>query len=162
MNRTAPIKRSTFRSKVAHREPKRMDGYEVKPRAPAAGSGLVSALACDRIREQVAHRPLMKTPDRKSQAIRDSARGEDCLVRLPGCPSDPAMTIWSHNRHQRAGKGGAIKALDLNGCYCCTYCDAIYDGQAKRPAGMTREAVELAWYHAHAESLVRARQKGVA
>ena len=95
-------------------------------------------------------------------AIRDSARGEDCLIRLPGCPADPAMTIWSHNRHQRAGKGFSIKAIDLNGAYCCTHCDAIYDGQAPRPDGWTREQVELAWYGAHAESLVRVVQKGLA
>lgn len=98
---------------------------------------------------------------RVSKSLRDSARGEDCLVRLPGCPGDPAMTIWSHNRHQRAGKGGAIKAIDLNGAYCCTYCDAIYDGQQPLPEGVTREEVELAWFMAHAESLVRLAQKGL-
>lgn len=98
---------------------------------------------------------------RVRQSVRDSARGEDCLVRLHGCPGDPAMTIWSHNRHQRAGKGGAIKAIDLNGAYCCTHCDAIYDGQRPLPAGVTREQVELAWFMAHAESLVRLAQKGL-
>lgn len=105
---------------------------------------------------------LEKVPGRVKPAIRDSARGEDCLVRLPGCPGDPAMTIWSHNRHQRAGKGGALKAIDLNGAYCCTYCDAIYDGQRPLPAGASRQEVELAWFMAHAESLVRLKQKGLA
>lgn len=98
---------------------------------------------------------------RVKQAIRDSANGEECLVRLPGCPNDRAMTIWSHNRHQRAGKGGAIKALDLNGCYCCTSCDAIYDAQVPLPVGVTRVEVELAWFMAHAESLVRLAAKGL-
>lgn len=102
-----------------------------------------------------------KTPGRLQQSIRDAARGEECLLALPGCPRDPAMTVWSHNRHSWAGKGGAIKALDLNGCLACTRCDAIYDGQVPRPADMTRDQVELAWYHAHAKSLVRLRQKGV-
>lgn len=105
---------------------------------------------------------IQKTPARAKQSIRDSARDEDCLIRLPGCPCDRAMTIWSHNRHQRAGKGGAIKAIDLNGCYGCTHCDGIYDGQAPLPEGWTREMVELAWYDAHAESLVRLVQKGLA
>ncbi len=102
-----------------------------------------------------------KTPDRKKQSIRDSARDEECLIRVPGCPGDPAMTIWSHNRHQRAGKGGALKALDLNGAYGCTYCDAVYDGQRPLPPGVERWVVELAWFMAHAESLVRLRQKGL-
>lgn len=107
--------------------------------------------------------PIMKTPERKSQAIRDSARDEACLVRLPGCPGDYKLTIWSHNRHARAGKGRGIKSIDLNGCYACAvWCDAIYDGQMKLPPGVTREQVELAWYHAHAESLVKLRQKGLA
>lgn len=103
--------------------------------------------------------PVLKTPNRVDHAIRQSARDEQCLIRLPGCIGG---AIWSHNRHGRAGKGGAIKALDLNGCYACSSCDAVYDGQASLPAGYTRERVELAWYHAHAESLVRLRQKGLA
>lgn len=103
--------------------------------------------------------PVLKTPDRVDHAIRRSAKDEQCLMRLPRCIGG---AIWSHNRHGRAGKGGAIKALDLNGCYACSSCDAIYDGQAPLPAGYTREGVELAWYHAHAESLVRLRQKGLA
>ena len=107
------------------------------------------------------HGVAPKTPKRVQQSIRDAARDELCTVRLPGCPADPAMSIWSHNRHGRAGKGKGIKALDLNGAIACTYCDAIYDGQRPRPAGMTVEQVDLAWYHGHAESLVRLRQKGI-
>lgn len=110
---------------------------------------------------QAARAVAPKTPGRVQQAVRDAARDELCTVRLPGCPADPAMSIWSHNRHERAGKGKSIKALDLNGAIACTYCDSIYDGQRPRPAGMTVEQVELAWYHGHAESLVRLRQKGL-
>lgn len=104
---------------------------------------------------------IQKTPGRVQQSIRDSARGEACRMRLVGCPCDPAMTIWSHCRHGYAGKGGAIKAIDLNGALACTYCDAIYDGQAPRPVGMTVQDVELAWFRAHAESLVILKQKGI-
>ena len=98
---------------------------------------------------------------RKRQSIRDSARGEACLMLLPGCPREPDRTIWSHNRHQRAGKGGAMKALDLLGCYACTHCDAVYDGQKPVPDGLTREMVELAWYWAHDASIVKLAQKGL-
>ena len=93
--------------------------------------------------------------------ITESARGEDCLVRLPGvCKFDPAYTIWSHCRHGAAGKGKGKKSLDLAGAYCCTACDAVYDGQAPRPNGMTKEEVELDWCMGHFRSLVRMVEKG--
>jgi len=95
------------------------------------------------------------------QSLRDSANGMPCRMRLVGCPCDPDMTIWSHCRHAWAGKGGAIKAIDVLGADACTYCDAIYDGQRPRPAGLTAEAVELAWWRAHAESLVDRARKGL-
>lgn len=137
----AEVKRST----IALCSPARMATVESIARMPV----------------EPAKRVTPKTPQRVQQSIRDSARGELCTVRLPGCPCDPAMSIWSHNRHERAGKGKGIKALDLNGAIACTYCDAVYDGQRPRPAGMSVEQVELAWYHGHAESLVRLRQKGL-
>lgn len=124
----------------------------------AAPSMARMATAGDLVRAKPAATAVQKVPDRKQQSIRDSASGEECLVRLPRCGG---AAIWSHNRHGRAGKGRGIKSLDLNGCFCCVSCDAIYDGQSPLPPGLTREAVELAWYHAHAESLVRLRQKGL-
>jgi Protein of unknown function (DUF1364) len=102
----------------------------------------------------------VKLPDKVRPDLRESARGEMCLVRLPGCQQDPAMTILSHNRHYRAGKGLGTKAHDMNTAYCCTWCDAIYDGAAGLIASC-RPDVELAWYHAHAETLVRMAKKGL-
>lgn len=105
--------------------------------------------------------PRLPRAARTHQALRDSAAGQPCRMRLAGCPGDPAMTIWSHCRHAWAGKGGAIKAIDVLGADTCTHCDAIYDGQRPRPAGLTAEAVELAWWRAHAESLVDRARKGL-
>jgi hypothetical protein len=99
-----------------------------------------------------------KVQNRVRHDIRDSARDETCLVRLPGCTGS---AIWSHNRHGRAGKGRGIKSICLNGCYCCPACDALYDSQRPAPLSLTRQEIELAWYHAHAESLVRLAQKGL-
>lgn len=137
--------------------------FAPRARRPAEVSSEVSAsMDAGRMMPPSPSTPIPKTPERKSQAIRDSARHEQCLVRLPGCPGDFRLTIWSHNRHARAGKGRGIKALDLNGCYACgIWCDLIYDGGRPLPPGVTREQVELAWYHAHAESLVKLRQKGL-
>lgn len=98
---------------------------------------------------------------RTMQTLREAARGRACLLKLPGCRCDGSMAIWSHCRHHFAGKGGAIKAHDLLGALACTHCDAIYDGQAPRPAGLSLEAVELAWWRAHAESIVVYAREGL-
>lgn len=93
--------------------------------------------------------------------ITESARGEDCQVRIPGvCTFDPATTIWSHARHASAGKGKGIKALDLCGAYACTACDAAYD-QMIGAKHMTREQIDLDWFHGHLRSLVILAKKGL-
>lgn len=93
----------------------------------------------------------------RNQKIRDSARGKDCLMQLPGCLGAEA-TIWSHYRGE---KGMGLKADDLAGCYACTHCDSIYDGQKPRPMGVDRTDVELAWHEAHIRSIVILHAEGV-
>jgi len=94
--------------------------------------------------------------------ITESARGQDCQVRIIGvCKGDSAYTIWSHARHGSAGKGRGIKAIDECGAYACTACDLTYDGQLPRPTGMTKDQVELDWFHGHMRSLVILKQKGL-
>jgi len=95
-------------------------------------------------------------------AITESARGEECLVRIPGvCKYAPEYTIWSHCRHIAAGRGKGIKSVDLAGAYCCTACDAVYDGQARRPKGMSKEQVDADWAMGHFRTLVRMSEKGM-
>lgn len=106
---------------------------------------------------------LQKVPERVHQAIRDSARGEDCSVRIVGaCSFDPEKTIWSHAPFGAGGKGRGIKAIDLCGAYACTCCDAVIDGQAPLPPGVTREMALIDWFYGHLRSLVRLKQKGLA
>lgn len=94
--------------------------------------------------------------------IRESARDEDCTVRLPSvCKWLPEYTIWSHAPWGSGGKGKSIKALDLCGAYCCTACDAVVDGQAKAPEGYSKQDVAVAWFHGHLRSLVRLQEKGL-
>lgn len=97
--------------------------------------------------------------------IRESARGEDCTVRLTGvCSFDPAKTIWSHARWGAqlgdGGRGMATKALDLCGAYACTDCDAVFDGQRRAPH-LTREQIDLDWCKGHFRSLGRLHEKGL-
>jgi hypothetical protein len=135
-----------------------------RPRPVARGSGLIAAALANNppIHTQRAIASLLKTPDRKSQKIRDSANGEECTVRIPGCPGDPAMTIWSHAPLGVAGKGLQIKAICLCGAYACTYCDAVVDGQRPPPEGFDRNQALMAWFFGHMQSLVRLKQKGLA
>ncbi|PXW23393.1 nuclease domain-containing protein [Paraburkholderia caballeronis] len=98
----------------------------------------------------------------RNKRIRESARDEECLVRLPGiCMHGTAATIWSHYRGSAGGKGGALKSDDLCGAYACTACDAAYDGQQPPPAGMTYADVVAAWHEGHIRSIVRLHAKGV-
>ena len=93
-------------------------------------------------------------------AITKSAKGEECLVRLPGiCTYDNEKTIWSHARWGAAGRGKSIKAPDIAGAYCCTSCDAAYDGQLK--TYMTRQEIDADWCMGHFRSLVRLTEKGL-
>ena len=92
--------------------------------------------------------------------ITQSANQEDCQVRIPGvCTHDPATVIWSHARWGAAGRGKAIKALDEAGAYCCTACDAVYDGQIKTI--YTRDQIDADWCMGHFRSLVILKQKGL-
>ncbi len=93
--------------------------------------------------------------------ITQSARGEECQVRLVGvCTHDPATTIWSHARFGAAGRGKSIKAIDECGAYCCTACDAAYDGQ-RQVVGMTRAEIDNDWFMGHLRSLVLLKHKGL-
>lgn len=141
-------------------------GFKPKPAPPRVKQPLVPRETTQRaVMRRVGPEgaaPVLKTPDRVNQAIRDSARNEECTVRISGaCTFDPATTIWSHAPLGAAGKGGAIKALDLCGAYCCTACDAVIDRQRPLPAGVTRLQAEVDWFNGHMRSLVRLRQKGL-
>lgn len=94
-------------------------------------------------------------------AIRQSARGETCQVRYPGvCTHDSATVILSHYRGSAGGKGLSLKSIDEASAYCCTACDACYDGQAPRP-GFTKEQADLWWLQGHMRTLVILKEKGL-
>lgn len=75
--------------------------------------------------------------------ITESARGEECTIRIPGvCNYDPATTVWAHSNRGSDGKGMGLKSKDENGAYACWACHATYDRQKKRPANISLEQVE--------------------
>lgn len=152
MKRSTPLRSRGF---AAPRREAKVIEYTPRPRV----APLVVAMSAV---TKPAPPSLQKVPCRVQTSIRESARGEDCLVRIPGvCRGHPDYTIWSHAPLGSAGKGKSIKALDLCGAYCCTACDAVIDGQAPLPAGYTRDMAMNDWFFGHMRSLVRLRQKGL-
>ena len=92
--------------------------------------------------------------------IRESARGEDCAIRLPGiCNFNRETTVWAHGNGSAAGKGIGMKANDLLGAYACSACHDVYDRRV--PTDMPRVEVELAFWEGHARSLLKLIEKGI-
>lgn len=168
----------TLQSKTARRPVKQYEG--ANPAAPRAiASHHASAIA---MLEDPAIAKLTAIPPRTSSAripssphadeahgrrIRESARGETCLVRYVGiCSHDPAKTIWSHARWGaqlgEGGRGMGTKADDLAGAYACGDCDAAFDQMVgAEQAGYTREALDLDWMMGHLRSLGILTRKGL-
>lgn len=57
--------------------------------------------------------------------LRESAKGQECLVRVPGvCNFNQETTILAHIN----GAGVGIKNHDLFGSHCCFACHTWLDG----------------------------------
>lgn len=59
--------------------------------------------------------------------IRDSARGEDCSLRLTRCSSNETVVLC----HIGRSRGMAFKCSDHFAVYACSNCHDIIDGRAK-------------------------------
>jgi hypothetical protein len=88
----------------------------------------------------------------KSKKIRESARGADCQVRIPGiCNFNSETTIPAH-----IAKGGmGQKAHDLFIAHCCSSCHAAIDGQTK--TDYTYDELRLMAY----DGMVRTQEIGL-
>jgi hypothetical protein len=134
--------------------PKPRAPAEVSPQLRAALDGTVASLFLPRP-------PAPKVQGRKRQDIRDSARGEECTIRLPGCDGGGETTVWCHLPEAVAGRGLALKGIDLLGAFGCRSCHDIVDRRAPRPGRMTEQDVSLTFYRALARSIVRLAQRGL-
>lgn len=160
---------STFKPKVQPRERRdrseEFANFVVAPRPPALlpASVIAEMVRLDEsLRERKPVGPILKTQDRKRQAIRDAARDEPCTVRIVGaCNSDPATSVWAHLPGIDGDRGMAIKAFDLCGAITCSACHDVIDGRRPRPPGASPQSVLLDFYAGHMRSLVRLAQKGL-
>jgi hypothetical protein len=99
---------------------------------------------------------------RTVQAIRDSANGEECHVRLPGtCNGRTDTTVWSHYPGMDGDRGMGLKAVDACGAYACSACHDAVDGRTHTGPGYDRGAILMAWMHGHLRSLVTLARKGL-
>jgi len=94
--------------------------------------------------------------------IRQSARNEQCTMKLPGvCNYNNETVVWAHSNRGEHGKAMGKKANDEYGAYLCYNCHQTYDRQRKRPEGMTLEFVEDAFTIAMQHSRYILKDKGL-
>ena len=75
--------------------------------------------------------------------LRKSAKGQPCLIRIPGhCTHDPETVVLCHDNLE---SGMGMKAHDLHGAFGCHVCHAIVDGRRKVKE-FTRDELRLMFY----------------
>ena len=93
--------------------------------------------------------------------ITDSARGQDCQVRIPGvCSGDSSTVVWAHAIGTASGKGIGMKSHDALGAYACQKCHDAYDRRIK-PHGVLYHTVKECFYEGHMRSLRILIDKGL-
>ena len=101
----------------------------------------------------------------KISKITESARGEECQVRLPGiCNRNNETVVWAHCNKMAAGKGKGLKALDPLGAYCCSNCHDVYDNRiSPKMYGqrLTYLEIEHFFYEGMMRSFVKLVEKGL-
>ena len=65
----------------------------------------------------------------KSQKLRDSAKGESCTLRLPGCGFDDGTVVLCHLPCGQKGVG--LKSPDNMAVYACHHCHTVIDGSRR-------------------------------
>ena len=84
--------------------------------------------------------------------LRKLARGQPCMVRLPGCDGGGETTVLAHYRVAGMCGIGQKPPDASNGAWCCFHCHEIIDGRIKPESiGYTKLQVRLA----HAEGVLR-------
>lgn len=155
LSRTGPI-----RPKAAQSQRQRVE-IKVFATPEAARLTLLAGLAgaSGAVMEPVPKRKRgLKSTGPKMNAIRASAKDEECTLRFPCCNYRTDTTVLCH----RNGAGAGMKAADTDAAYGCYACHTVLDGHAPRPGGFSRDmmlarfevAVELTHKRLVAKGLV--------
>ncbi len=81
--------------------------------------------------------------------LRQSARGRECQVRIPGiCNHNPETVVLAHI----GGAGIGRKSDDIHGAFCCSACHDAIDGRSNTE--YHRSALKLL----HLEGVVRTQE----
>jgi hypothetical protein len=161
MNRTAPLRSKGFASKAPVREQRPDRSAEFASYSAPRPAAVMATPASFTAATAPAPAKLPREA-RTKQAIRDSANGEECHMRLEGvCNGRTDTTVWSHWPGLDGDRGMGMKALDLCGCYTCHACHDAVDGRTYNTPGHDRTAIVLAWMHGHLRSLVTLARKGI-
>lgn len=109
-----------------------------------------------------AKRAKLKTKGPRMTPIRKAARGQDCMLALPGvCNRDPETVVLCHSNALADGKGMGLKAPDTAACFGCSSCHDLLDGRRPRPDGMTLLMVEGAFVRAVARTHEVLKRMGI-
>lgn len=93
--------------------------------------------------------------------ITDSARGQECQVRIIGvCNGNNETVVWAHANGLLAGKGIGMKSKDILGAYACESCHNYYDRRVFSHAE-EYDKVKLDFYEGHLRSLAILVEKGL-
>jgi hypothetical protein len=130
------VKRSGFKSKGFTPRPAKEIAYTPRPRAAATTAAQMPALI----------KPQPKNPPGRSQAYRDLARGQPCMVQIPEvCCGNTETTVLAHSNEGVLGKGMAMKADDAIGsAWACFTCHSWVD-QGPAPAESKKAAMAAAF-----------------
>lgn len=78
----------------------------------------------------------------RSKKILDSAKGEQCTLRIPGvCSCNPTETIAAHINTIFRGMG--VKSHDIHIVYACSRCHDWLDGRLRSNIELNKEAEVL-------------------
>jgi hypothetical protein len=98
----------------------------------------------------------------RSNAMRMSAKGEECTFQIPGvCNGNPETTVLCHLPDESHGMGH--KADDISAAYGCVSCHDALDGRNTQARAQLDEWALADWYmrRAQTRTLRRMIEKGI-
>ena len=134
MKRSAPILRTGFK----RRQPKvigvdlaTQPSITILARVEPVSGRIVRMAA---INDEQFRGALPKTVKQENRTLLNMAKGQRCLLQVPGvCRPDPATTVACHSNQSAHGKAGARKADDQWSVWGCVRCHSWLD-QGPAPA----------------------------